>query len=828
MGSVWSKFKKLRGRGRDELRVRGAQAASAFAERRGWSEQSRVPADAAFFKLLDPTQCAAPTLSAAGLLEHFRARESRFFAAFSDPEETRAELSRRRPAWAEEDLLGRAEKIVAGRFDLLGFRDLNFGDPVDWHLEPVSGKRVPRIHWSRIDFLDSEVAGDKKVLWELNRQQYFMVLGRAYWLTGDERYARVFVAHLESWMEENPPKLGINWASSLEVSYRAIAWLWALHFFRDSEQLRPQTFLRALKFLYLHARHLETYLSTYFSPNTHLTGEALGLFYIGTAFPEFRAAARWRDTGRRVLVGELHRQVRPDGVYYEQATYYQRYTADIYTHFYALTLARGEEVEGLLREKLCAMLDFLMHLMRPDGTTPFFGDDDGGRLAWLDERPANDFRSTLATGAALFSRPDYKFAAGAHADEEALWLLGSAGLARFDELEARPPADASRAFTEGGFYVMRDGWATDANYLLIDCGPHGALNCGHAHADALSFDLSARGRTRLVDPGTYTYTGSGDLRDWFRSSAAHNTLTVDGQSSSLPGRTFQWRHIAECVTRKWASNARFDYFEGAHDGYARLASPATHVRGILFLKDGYWIMRDIIETHGAHSYVAHFHFAAGVEPVVEREGEMFVVREGRADAASGGLEIFAPASDGVWKKETGWVSERYGERAEAHVCTRTLKAEGRREFITFLVPQAARQGDSRTRVFEISAVGGRAFIHDRIAPSAGGDGARLQGVRDLLLVGDGRHKVSTTNFVSDFAWTWARFAGERSEPDELVLIDGRQLAINGEKIVWARGTGRIGHLHARRVDEVWQVETDAEVEFPAAERGAEPASAFGG
>ena len=44
-----------------------------------------------------------------------------------------------------------------------------------------------------------------------------MILGRAYWLSGDEKYSAVFAQHLDSWMDRIPPKLGINWASSLEV-----------------------------------------------------------------------------------------------------------------------------------------------------------------------------------------------------------------------------------------------------------------------------------------------------------------------------------------------------------------------------------------------------------------------------------------------------------------------------------------------------------------------------------------------------------------------------------------------------------------------------------
>jgi len=145
------------------------------------------------------------------------------------------------------------------------------------------------------------------------------------------------------------------------------------------------------------------------------------------------------------------------------------------------------------------LLDHLMYITRPDGTTPFFGDDDGGSLAMLDTRPANDFRGTLGTGSVLFDRGDYKFVAG-DAAEELLWLTGVEGLSRFDAIVAIEPAKTSVPFFDGGYFVMRDGWSRDSNYLLFDCGSHGALNCGHAHADALSIDVAANGRTVLVDP----------------------------------------------------------------------------------------------------------------------------------------------------------------------------------------------------------------------------------------------------------------------------------------------------------------------------------------
>ena len=156
-----------------------------------------------------------------------------FFGAFQSSETARQELRRRFSA-NESVVVEKSDRIITGRFDLLGLKDLDFGTPINWHLEPTAGTVAPLVHWSQIDYLDTNLTGDKKITWELNRHQYFATLGRAYWFTNDERYAETFASHLQSWIDQNPPKLGINWASSLEVGYRAISWLWAINFFKGS------------------------------------------------------------------------------------------------------------------------------------------------------------------------------------------------------------------------------------------------------------------------------------------------------------------------------------------------------------------------------------------------------------------------------------------------------------------------------------------------------------------------------------------------------------------------------------------------------------------
>ena len=767
---------------------------AAFAERRGFSRRAKLMSDKALLELLalDDKQFSSPQQ----LLDHFRTRtRPRFFPGVDNPDATVKEFHQRWPQ-SVEAIVRRADRITSGQFDLLGFERLDFGTPIDWHLEPVAGKRAPLGHWSELNYLDAEQFGDKKIIWELNRHQYFTTLGQAYWLTGDERYAETFVAHVTGWMAQNPPKLGINWASNLEVAFRSISWLWALHLFRNSAALTPDTFLTVTKFLYLNALHLETYLSTYFSPNTHLTGEALGLFYLGTLLPEFKESGRWRQTGIQILVDQLDKHVQPDGVYFEQSTYYHRYTTDFYLHLRVLLSVNEQPVANALDEKLQQLLDHLMYIQRPDGLTPLVGDDDGGRLMKFDDRAANDFRATLAMGAAVFGRGDYKFAANGPA-EETLWLLGTEALAKLDALPATEPAKQSVAFEEGGYYVMRDGWGPDANYLFFDCGHHGVSNCGHAHADALSCELAAKGQTFLVDPGTYTYTASKESRDWFRGSAAHNTVTVDDESWSTPAGPFSWESIADAYCVRWISNGRFDYILAAQQTSDYLRTGIQHYREILFVKRDYWVIRDYVDCFGSHDIKAWFHFDSTVAPLRGKENAVRVMGENGHDVV---LQLATFGDHGEWIQESGAVSHCYGVKEEAPVFAFAVNSYGPQELITFLVAEPLGAG-AKPVVREFEALGGRAFEINA------GD------KHDVLLLRQDAEQaeqrdIETARFVSDFDVAWLRFANDRARsPEEFVLIGGTTVELDGRILLKSART--VDYLVASAEGDRFRVETDA-------------------
>ena len=650
---------KLRGRSLAELRERAGQALAIRAER--WDFQDfEEPDDTKLRQWLGGRDLE-------GWRTHFATRtEPRLFASFDVPQATAQAIREMDPAYAKR-VVARADAALGGRFDFLGYRDLAFGSTIDWHLDPVSRVRAPSVHWSKIDYLNPRVAGDHKVVWELNRQQWLVDLGAAWWLMRDDHYARGMIAALTQWMNANRPKRGVNWGSSLEVAFRAISWIWALEFLRKSQLLGNETLARITKYLVMHGRHLERYLSTYFSPNTHLTGEALGLFYLGTYFPELTQAAAWRARGADILLDQLSQHVLRDGVYFEQSLHYHRYTIDFYTHLWLLDEANGGTLRVEIAPQLDALLEHVQCLTRGDGTVPLLGDEDGGRLFFLNARPLNDLRGALAVGAVLCGRPDFAFAAGAPS-ADSVWLLGPDANDRIDAIGKLAPRYLSRGFEEGGVYVMRDGWSRESHHLVIDCGPHGAMNCGHAHADALAFELALHGEPVFVDPGTFTYTVDASARDAFRSTLAHNAVTIDGAGSSEPNGPFHWRRTASANVLAWRpqNGGRAAYFEGSHSGFEELPSPVHYRRAVEFdtSKEPMIVLRDRFDCKASHTASLTFQCAPGIQVRRLTANRIELARQGKLLCQ---LETLGEG-EGEFQIEDAWVSRVYGARERATRC----------------------------------------------------------------------------------------------------------------------------------------------------------------
>ena len=512
-----------------------------------------------------------------------------------------------------------------------------FGTPLpidparhEWTRHPTSRAVVSRLHWSRVRPLDGIAGGDVKVIWELNRHHHLVRLAQGYFLDRAEGIAETLLALLDSWIDENPHGIGINWTSSLEVAFRAIAWCWIWALTCESSAWTPPRVHRFLVSLWHHGRHVERFDSIHHSPNTHLTGEGLGLLYVGLMFPELRRATAWAALGQEILESELDAQVLSDGMHYERSVGYHKYTAEFYLHYLLLARAFGLPVPESTRDRVRAQVAAARLLRRPDGTWPVIGDEDSGDTLLLAPVDPQDQGPVLALGASEFRDCDlvslttdaHRAAAWWLVDEPSWeWLRDAAdgGSSRNEVVHASPRTRLREAPTQrdsgalpvAGYFVGRESDGTDAWWCLVDAGPHGGDRTGHAHTDLGHVEI-ARGATHVVvDPGCAGYTIGRAARDRARSEAAHACLVVEQAPLAVPAGSFSWLHVAPTPTPRSGDDGQVWWCDLAYtrDGVGGLL---THQRQVLLVRGVGVIVCDWIT--GVTQGPIAVHWPLGVAP----------------------------------------------------------------------------------------------------------------------------------------------------------------------------------------------------------------------
>ena len=539
-----------------------------------------------------------------------------------------------------------AEEILQHRFPVLGVT-LETGQDIRWRRDYVSGIETGTVYFRRIPYLDAARAGDHKTIWEINRHQHLVLLAQAYLFSGREAFLDEIVCQLESWFAQNPFQRSINWASALEVAFRALSWIWVHHLVGGHFSKAFQH--RFLEGLYRHGLHLEVNLSYYFAPNTHLLGEAVALHALGNLFPQFPHAARWEKLGARVVRNELNRQVLADGCHFELSTYYHLYALDMFL-FHAVLRTHSFDAD-VYTDKLTRMAAFLDAILGPFGTLPLIGDDDGGRF-FHPYGPRNQFAlATLATSGAFLNHPEW-IRNPRYLDEQAAWWLdlasgGQPGCAA---------AVKSARFRDCGLIVM----AAQDVQLITDTGSFGPGRAGHSHADTLSLVVRRGQEEILIDPGTYTYVADPVWRDRFRGTAAHNTVRLDGLDQAIPGGPFAWQSRPVVEVLGWETSAAMDILTAACS-YSGL----RHQRKIIFDKSDLWIVvLDLLEgapegQAGQHRIEQFWHFGAEVQQPLPR---CFQVGTKALVAFEAGVEprLFEGG-------DYGWISPALGVKLPAPV-----------------------------------------------------------------------------------------------------------------------------------------------------------------
>ncbi len=539
-----------------------------------------------------------------------------------------------------------ADEVLQGRVPLFALDKRGPGLPWNWNRDPLTGVQAQLSFGKRIDYRDASRVGDIKYLWEINRHLHLATLAQAYRLTQRREYLDAIGAQLESWFEQCPYLQGPNWTSSLELGIRLINWslTWQWIGGKSSplfegprgEALRT----RWLESIYQHVHFIQGYYSRYSSANNHLIGEAAGIYVAACTWPYWESFEPWQQQARAILEEEALQQNAPDGVNREQAVSYQQFVLDFLVLAGLAGRANGETFAPAYWARIEAMLEYLASIMDVAGNVPMIGDADDGYVVRLAAAPGwCPYRSLLATGAVLFERGDFKLKAGT-LDEKTHWLLGEASTQRF---AAIPTQDAvlpvRRAFPDGGYHILGSDFETPHEVrLLVDSGPLGyRAIAAHGHADALAIMLSVGGREFLIDPGTYVYHTEREWRDYFRGTAAHNTLRVDGLDQSQIGGSFMWSRHAQARCEVWEPGPEADRFVGSHDGYRALPDPVGHRREIHWSKPDRTIaIADRVDCRKTHVVERFWHFSEHCQLSVEGSAVIAENQGVRIRLATGG------------------------------------------------------------------------------------------------------------------------------------------------------------------------------------------------
>lgn len=544
--------------------------------------------------------------------------------------------------------LERCEAILAGdhSWHVEGLGEA--GRPPLWDSLIDRKGRWPSGPSEEIDYTSDARPGDIRRIWEFNRHQHWMVLGRGWRLSRDRRYSKAFAEELDSWLDANPFGRGPNWTQAQEIALRAVSWGWAWHLFHDAPEFDGPLRARFLTALGRHLRAVETEICAFGRhTHNHLVSELAGLHLTARWFPFLPDAARLEGWSRRLLVREVAKQVYEDGLAGELSTNYMLFVLDSLVGVLAADPAgwRGTPTQALVAK----MGEAAGRLTRPDGSLPFVGDNDSGR-GWLLAEDLVDRRAGAQLPWILEGRPVAPWAGGDPAPEW-LWLFGP-------QLAPVPVGTRSQArfFEDGGLWTWRSDEGPRASWLLLRGGAvrrrPGVLQ-SHHHADVLSFELVWRGRPIVVDPGTYAYSLENERRAGFRSGRAHAGLWVaDRECCDFRGRRFGVWDLPESEVLEKGE-------EGRSPRMGCSWRDVRHERRLVAERDGSVLVEDEIVRPPELEAGLGFPLAPGLSAEPRERG--WFLPEANLSLR---VECVEPGSP-TFAVEEAWVSLRYAQRSPA-------------------------------------------------------------------------------------------------------------------------------------------------------------------
>ncbi len=538
-----------------------------------------------------------------------------------------------------DETIENARRLQCGTFVLLN-KETTLGTPVNWN--PAGTTRLWRYNLHYFDYaIDLALLANVE-----NDQASTDTLGRL----------------LCDWIESNPVGQGVGW-HSYPIARRIVNWIQAVTL------ATPQKILPVGKSedqfkssLYQQARFLEDHLE-YDCLGNHLLANGKALLFAGLFFSG-EVGSRWHEKGQRILWHGLREQVLYDGGHEERSPMYHTIVLQDYLEVVLAEQLNKQSVPVWVRERLIQMADFLDGILHPDGEIPLFGDSAFG----IARRP----RDVLAACEQLLGTP--RRWRNAKPDSYSALL---ACPEQSNSSQADPPRVTSHSWPATGYAKLQG--AQPGDRLIVDTKPLGPSHLpAHGHCSLFSYELSLDGKRIIVDSGVEEYE-AGPWRDFWRSTRAHNTLTVDGAEQNEVWASFRAGRRVALQQCAFAENDCGAVFVGMHRGFATQESRTPHRRIIAGLSEGIWLVFDQVFGHGSHRIDNYVHFHPQAWCRISGYGVEFGRDETRARIYPMKNAQAPPVAMSSVKGSTnpiqGWYAPEFGKREPNHVLCLSAEAE---------------------------------------------------------------------------------------------------------------------------------------------------------
>ncbi|NDD27729.1 MAG: hypothetical protein EB084_05615 [Proteobacteria bacterium] len=468
---------------------------------------------------------------AAQFLKYLRQRVlPKFPFRFSEREDLCALLVEDREAanvtlqWAEQICARTFYSLYHGMFHMGSYLDW-YSDLAgkSWFFENVKGMRE-KVYQERLH--ETLKMGPLRATWDLNALHHLVELGKAWWITDDDRFASQYALQALDWMEKNPPNMGVNWMDEMAVARRAVAWVFSFQLFLNSPAVTPEFATRAVKTALMHGAYLADYLrhARDESRPGYRLAAAAALHLVAVSYPEFRSCGRWREIAQALLPTTLEEEFGENGAHRSGSVDMHRLCCEFALLPFILAEVNGENVDRETYRRTLQAFQFLVQVQEPESGAQPIGAIWPERVLCFGAAFQPDVPGLIGLASVLLNREDLRRAS--RPSWMIVWLSGFTGVNRYQQMgKMAAEVEKVRAYEQASLVVLREGWGERDFWAALRVVPsHPQEVGGRIHDDLMHLSVAVGGSRVFTDTGSLV--AEDERSRYFDSPLAHNVVVV--------------------------------------------------------------------------------------------------------------------------------------------------------------------------------------------------------------------------------------------------------------------------------------------------------------